>query len=73
LSTPLSKTLNRLKINRTRLTEELGISRQALYQFINGDNDPSIETFRRLLKILEPFGVTAWDILPEPKNEKERL
>jgi transcriptional regulator with XRE-family HTH domain len=73
LSTPLAQTLKRLKINRTRLAKELGISKQALYQYINGDNDPSIQTFRKLLKILEPMGVKAWDIMPESKNEVERL
>ena len=71
--TPLAKTLKRLKINRTRLAQELGVSKQALYQYINGENDPSVQTFRRLLKILEPMGVTAWDILPEPKKDEEKL
>ncbi|OIO08407.1 MAG: hypothetical protein AUJ52_08215 [Elusimicrobia bacterium CG1_02_63_36] len=40
-----------IRLNKTRAATELGITRQSLYNYIDGKRTPDIEVFSKMLKL----------------------
>ncbi len=73
IGTRLNQVLNKHGINKTAFAKDLKVHRNTLHAYLNGRCWPGHVVLGRMLRLLEPFGVTINDILPEGKTPKERL
>ena len=58
--TKLEKAIKENKINQTRMSDDLGITKQAINHWTRGDNTPNLKNMKRVCKYLDMGFKDLW-------------